>query len=187
MAHTRTSTDKIRKKIFDFALSQQELLMGREQRAQGEEEGRRGKVWMSTASEGLESETQRSVLPQVEREAAVSKCYHSWVVNTKRAREGSRLHWETVSTLRAVLDTSTHLTHYPTPLHPSLARFVVAKRDLYIPRQSISSVEETWPGMSVCRLVPSLKQTDNVLTGCEVKYVKGGHVSATLLQQQAFQ
>lgn len=164
LTHSRTSADKIRKNIFDFALSQQAIMRGGKQGTQkseyGEEVGTRpisssmeSAVWMSTtsASEDTKSKDRELGAAQGQRASVgvmsgARDCYHSWVVNTKRARENNQLHWETVDTLRAVLDLSTHLHHYPVPLATDLARYVVAKDDLYIPRHHITNVQTTWPG-----------------------------------------
>ena len=110
------------------------------------------RTWMtSTARQddiihGDSRTAKAGALPSVRMDMPnVRECYHS-MLNTKKSREGSQLHWDTVFTLGAVLDLSTHLYNYPTPLAPELARFVVADKDLYIPRDHISSVRHTWPG-----------------------------------------
>ena len=97
------------------------------------------------SAESCGEEPRPPVLPP--EASKVRQCHHSWWRNSKKAREGSQLHWDAVDALRAILDLSTHLHNYPTPLNTSLAKFLVAKEDLYIPRQHITSVEETWPGV----------------------------------------
>lgn len=168
LANSRTSGDRIRKKIFDFA---QEVLQckKRPSRAQGEEPVSMGNsMWMSSTSERCSSPMQEeSSLPDPQREET-RDCHRSWLVNTKKARESNPWHWETVSTLQAVLDMSTHLSNYPVPLDTSLSRFVVAKKDLYIPRHSITSVQSAWPGtcMCVCHKVEHpLTSTHHVVFG----------------------
>lgn len=48
--------------------------------------------------------------------------------------------------MRMILDFATHLGMFPSPLAPHLATFVVAKDDLYIPRQSVTDVRSIWSG-----------------------------------------
>lgn len=152
LAHSKTSSDKIRNKIFEFALSQGAHL--RRSGSHGEQPLRteglppnhtsmENRVWISGTSMGPDSEDQGRG-NEVEL-VTVRTCHHSWL-NTKKSREGSHLHWETVSTLGAVIDLSTHLSNYPTPLATPLTRFVVAEEDLYIPRQHISPAQDVWPG-----------------------------------------
>lgn len=84
------------------------------------------------------------------RQIVCGGSHHSWL-STKRSREKFPLHQEAVSTLGALMDLSTHLYNYPVPVDTSLARFVVAEQDLYIPRQHIASVQDTWPGKRNCK------------------------------------
>ena len=211
LMHSRTSSDKIRKKIFDFAIERQASLNGtsgphnntpspqqqdqlRRQLLPDSSSSKKRTVLMATtgtttSSSSCSSEKTQERVFSADHMANLKDCYHSWV-STKKSREGSHLHWETVSTLKAVLDLSTHLYNYPTPLASNLAQFVVAKDDLYIPRQNIASVQEIWPG----RFIPYQERELNacfhccgLYIGCKVSYVQGGHVSATLLQQKAFQ
>ena len=55
----------------------------------------------------------------------------------------------TLLTMEAILDYSTHLRYFPVPLAPSLATFLVAKDDLYIPRDNVTDVRALWPGECV--------------------------------------
>jgi len=55
----------------------------------------------------------------------------------------------------------------PVPLDPSLIIIVQAKEDAYVPRTGVRSLQEIWPG-------------------CEVRYLKGGHISAYLFKQRLF-
>lgn len=57
---------------------------------------------------------------------------------------------ETVKMLRWMLDFTTHLNSYPQPLSPDLARIVIAKDDMYIPRHGVSDVRDLWPGNDDC-------------------------------------
>ena len=162
LANSRTSSDKIREKVFDFAISQREVLREKQHRVAGVELGDGleshsalgYRAWMTDTGveggqEGMHQDggfrTDRGVRTRRDVVSNMRDCYHGWL-NTKTSREGSQLHWDTVSTLGAVLDLSTHLNNYPTPIAPGLARFVTAKQDLYIPRDRIISVEQAWPG-----------------------------------------
>lgn len=73
----------------------------------------------------------------------------------------------TVLTMEALLDYSTHLRYFPVPLAPDLAMFLVAKDDLYVPRDNITDVRIIWPG-------------------CCVKYIEGGHVLSCIAKQPHF-
>ena len=53
---------------------------------------------------------------------------------------------ELLEAMRMVLDLSTHHQYFPVPLDPSLAHFVAAEQDAYIPRAHITDVCSTWPG-----------------------------------------
>ena len=53
---------------------------------------------------------------------------------------------ELVETMRMVLDCWTHHQNFPLPLAPSLAHFVTAKEDAYIPRRHITDVRSLWQG-----------------------------------------
>lgn len=183
LANTRTSGDKIRQKIFDFAHD----VLGSWQRAVAEAQQPKDRVWISSTSASCSSAGQDSMLGGGGGvESALRDTHRSWVVNTKRSRESKPWHWETVSTLRAVLDMSTHLCNYPLPLDTALARFVVARQDLYIPRDSIASVLTAWPGTCVLQTVFTASGMNCLPAGCEVGYVEGGHVSATVMQQRVF-
>lgn len=69
--------------------------------------------------------------------------------------------------LEQVLETYTDVTRFPCPKQPGAAVFVGAQEDAYVTRESIQELAAHWPGS-------------------EVRWVPGGHVSAFLLQQQAF-
>ncbi len=153
LLNARTSSDTSRKKIFDFAMEQRALLRTSTQQCSDAGEmvafssmdpSRRplpGSMYQ-LATSPLDSDIPHRAAPQYTLSEMSS--HHSWL-STKRGRE-SALHKETVATLGAVLDLSTHLHNYPLPRNPSLARFVAAADDLYIPRENIASMEDTWPG-----------------------------------------
>ena len=202
LSHARSSSDKIRLKMFDLAMEQREVLLrdSSSTRASKVERGAEETVDVLMAA-ALHREnscaphtTTTTTMERLQPE--VSPSYHS-LISTKRTRESSSIHHETVTTLAAVLDLATHLHNYPLPSNPALAKFVVAKDDLYIPRQHITSMPDTWPGESVGGGYPSLPcdhhnqyqyQYQCVHSvGCEVQYVSGGHVSATVMQQYPYQ
>ena len=150
LANCRSSGDKIRKKIFDFA---RDVLVKQQSPVYcglTRDEASARSLWMSSStSENHSTSAQNITLPRINSD--LKHTYRSWLVNTKKARENSAWHWETVSTLKAVLDLSTHLCNYPLPLQTNLASFVVAKRDLYIPRHNITNIETVWPGKYTSR------------------------------------
>ena len=53
---------------------------------------------------------------------------------------------ESIAMMRCLMDDSSHLRKYPTPLAPELALFLAAKEDMYIPRENIADVRHLWPG-----------------------------------------
>ena len=65
-----------------------------------------------------------------------------------KKRETFQPNTETVQMLRWLLDYTTHLNSYPCPLSPELALFVVAKDDMYVPRNGVTNVQDLWPGMN---------------------------------------
>ena len=74
---------------------------------------------------------------------------------------------EVIDFMRGVMDECTHLGNFSCPLDPSLIIIVVAKDDAYVPRESVLSLQELWPGS-------------------EVRYVDSGHVAAILTKQSHF-
>lgn len=169
LVNSRTSSDKIREKVFDFAISQREVLREKQHQVGGVE--LRGGVeshsvvgyqtWMTSSGVGSQDITHQDRIARMHHQDSTHQqdrgvrtrrdisnmrdWFQSWL-NTKRSHERSQLHWDTVSTLGAVLDLSTHLHNYPTPIAPELARFVAAKQDRYIPRDRIINVQQAWPG-----------------------------------------
>ncbi|XP_046871295.1 protein ABHD18 [Hypomesus transpacificus] len=69
--------------------------------------------------------------------------------------------------MKGVMDECTHIANFSVPVDPSLIIVVQAKEDAYIPRTGVRSLQEIWPG-------------------CEVRYLKGGHISAYLFKQGLF-
>jgi len=74
---------------------------------------------------------------------------------------------ETVDFMNFVMDEATHLQNFPPPVDTSLARFLVAKHDAYVPRDNVMSPCDIWPG-------------------CTVEYINSGHVAASLNHQDVF-
>ncbi|XP_028314793.1 protein ABHD18 isoform X2 [Gouania willdenowi] len=77
------------------------------------------------------------------------------------------LHKESIGFMKGVMDECTHMANFSVPVDTSLIIVVQAKEDAYIPRTGVRSLQEIWPG-------------------CEVRYLKGGHISAYLFKQNAF-
>jgi len=69
--------------------------------------------------------------------------------------------------MRGVMDECTHVGNFSRPVDTSLIIVVVAKSDAYIPRDSVLSIEELWPG-------------------AEVRYLDTGHIAAYLFKQSVF-
>ncbi|XP_056143206.1 protein ABHD18 [Lampris incognitus] len=74
---------------------------------------------------------------------------------------------ESISFMKGVMDECTHMANFSVPVDPSLIIVVQAKEDAYIPRAGVLGLPEIWPG-------------------CEVRYLKGGHISAYLFKQNMF-
>ncbi|CAL8356821.1 unnamed protein product [Merluccius merluccius] len=77
------------------------------------------------------------------------------------------LQWESLSFMKGVMDECTHMANFSVPVDPSLIIVVQAEEDAYIPRTGVLSLQQIWPG-------------------CEVRYLKGGHISAYLFKQNHF-
>ncbi|XP_077588518.1 protein ABHD18 [Stigmatopora nigra] len=77
------------------------------------------------------------------------------------------LHSESISFMKGVMDECTHMANFSVPVDTSLIIVVQAKEDAYVPRTGVLSLQEIWPG-------------------CEVRYLKGGHISAYLFKQNVF-
>uniref|UniRef100_A0A8C2IJT7 Abhydrolase domain containing 18 n=1 Tax=Cyprinus carpio TaxID=7962 RepID=A0A8C2IJT7_CYPCA len=74
---------------------------------------------------------------------------------------------ESLRFMKGVMDECTHIANFSVPVDPSLIIIVQAKEDAYVPRTGVRSLQEIWPG-------------------CEVRYLKGGHISAYLFKQRLF-
>lgn len=79
----------------------------------------------------------------------------------------STSHQKTIDFMNFLMDETTHLQNYPKPIDTSLATFVAATHDAYIPRDKIENVQSIWQG-------------------CNVQYIKAGHVSASLKHTDIF-
>ncbi|XP_005944968.1 protein ABHD18 isoform X1 [Haplochromis burtoni] len=77
------------------------------------------------------------------------------------------LHKESISFMKGVMDECTHMANFSVPVDTSLIVVVQAKEDAYVPRTGVLSLQEIWPG-------------------CEVRYLRGGHISAYLFKQNIF-
>uniref|UniRef100_A0A8C5FJV7 Abhydrolase domain containing 18 n=1 Tax=Gadus morhua TaxID=8049 RepID=A0A8C5FJV7_GADMO len=75
--------------------------------------------------------------------------------------------WESLRFMKGVMDECTHMANFPLPVDPSLIIVVQAEEDAYIPRTGVLSLQQIWPG-------------------CEVRYIKGGHIGAYLFKQNHF-
>ncbi|XP_033829965.1 protein ABHD18 [Periophthalmus magnuspinnatus] len=84
-----------------------------------------------------------------------------------QSSQGSRLHSEAISFMKGVMDECTHMANFSVPVDPSLIIVVQATMDAYVPRTGVLSLRDIWPG-------------------CEVRYLKGGHISAYLFKQNIF-
>ena len=84
-----------------------------------------------------------------------------------KTRENISAKSETVDFMNFVMDEATHLKNFAAPVDPSLARFVVAKHDGYVPRDNVTSPCDIWPG-------------------CTVEYIDSGHVASSLYHQHVF-
>nr|XP_033794908.1 protein ABHD18 isoform X2 [Geotrypetes seraphini]XP_033794912.1 protein ABHD18 isoform X2 [Geotrypetes seraphini]XP_033794920.1 protein ABHD18 isoform X2 [Geotrypetes seraphini]XP_033794930.1 protein ABHD18 isoform X2 [Geotrypetes seraphini] len=74
---------------------------------------------------------------------------------------------ESLLFMKGVMDECTHVANFSVPVDPSLIIVVQAKEDAYVPRIGVRSLQEIWPG-------------------CEIRYLKGGHISAYLFKQGLF-
>jgi len=74
---------------------------------------------------------------------------------------------EALSFMRGVMDECTHLANFSNPVDTSLVIIIAARLDAYIPRTSVLSLAELWPGS-------------------EVRYIDNGHISAFLFKQGVF-
>ena len=69
--------------------------------------------------------------------------------------------------MAGMMDEFTHLGNFSIPVDPNLIVIVVAKSDAYIPRDSVISLKELWPG-------------------AQVRVLDAGHIGAFLFKQHTF-
>ena len=69
--------------------------------------------------------------------------------------------------MQGVMDECTHLGNFSIPVDSELIIIVLAKKDAYIPTDSILSLTDLWPG-------------------AEVRYVDRGHITTFLFNQNIF-
>lgn len=74
---------------------------------------------------------------------------------------------EVLDFMRGIMDECTHLGNFSVPVDPGLVIIVVGKSDAYVPRDSVLSLTELWPG-------------------AEVRCIDSGHISAFLFKQGEF-
>ncbi|XP_053559623.1 protein ABHD18 isoform X1 [Bombina bombina] len=85
----------------------------------------------------------------------------------KDEKKREALQRESLLFMKGVMDECTHVANFSVPLDPSLIIVVQAKKDAYVPRVGVRSLQEIWPG-------------------CEIRYLDGGHISAYLFKQGLF-
>ncbi|XP_041453611.1 protein ABHD18-like [Lytechinus variegatus] len=95
--------------------------------------------------------------------------------NKKRKNKGKitdmenyqELKKEALEFMRGVMDVTTFVGNFSTPVDSSLVIIVSALKDGYIPRKGVPGLDDIWPGV-------------------EVRYIDGGHVAAFLFKQAEF-
>lgn len=110
----------------------------------------------SCSSSDHQSRCHQANEPQLNREGGVFQ----W-------SQQSRLHGESISFMKGVMDECTHMANFSVPVDTSLIIVVQATMDAYIPRTGVLSLRDIWPG-------------------CEIRYLNGGHISAYLFKQNVF-
>ena len=86
---------------------------------------------------------------------------------TQTIKKDKNMQKEALSFMRGVMDECTHLGNFSCPVDPTLIIIIAAKKDAYVPRDSVLSLEEIWPG-------------------AEVRYIDSGHIVSFLLKQEVF-
>ena len=84
-----------------------------------------------------------------------------------RATQNKNMQQEALAFMRGVMDECTHLGNFSCPVDPTLIIIIAARNDAYVPRDSVLSLEEIWPG-------------------AEVRYIDSGHIVSFLLKQDVF-
>ncbi|XP_781317.4 protein ABHD18 [Strongylocentrotus purpuratus] len=74
---------------------------------------------------------------------------------------------EALEFMRGVMDVTTYVGNFSTPVDSSLVIVVSALKDGYIPRKGVPPLDDIWPGV-------------------EVRYIEGGHIAAFLFKQSEF-
>ena len=74
---------------------------------------------------------------------------------------------EALHFMRGVMDECTHLGNFSVPVDPNLIIIVAATRDAYVPRETVISLTDLWPG-------------------AQVRYLNRGHIAAFLFDQHEF-
>lgn len=69
--------------------------------------------------------------------------------------------------MRIIMDECTHLANFPSLIDPTMAVIIQAECDAYVPRNGVIPLTELWPGSNI-------------------RYLKGGHISAILFEHNEF-
>ena len=115
---------------------------------------------MSTVRRGFEQSLGRSSvvtaslsgLPHLLQQAMVEvgrSALNRVTASRRREVKGTRrlpFKPQLLENMRMVLDSATHHQHFPVPLDTSLAHFVAAEKDAYIPRHNLTDVRSLWHG-----------------------------------------
>nr|CAG4645618.1 EOG090X08BF [Lynceus sp. MCZ IZ 141354] len=83
------------------------------------------------------------------------------------AVERAKVRQEALEFMRGIMDEFTHISNYSTPVDTELITIIAAENDAYVPRDGATDLRTLWPG-------------------CQMKYVKTGHVAAYLLHHKMF-
>lgn len=78
-----------------------------------------------------------------------------------RARE------QAIEFMRGIMNEFTHIANYSQPVDCSSIIIVTASDDAYVPREGATDLTHLWPG-------------------CEIRYVRTGHVGAYILHHPMF-
>lgn len=89
------------------------------------------------------------------------------ITGDKKTISGVSLKQQAIDFMVGVMDECTHLGNFSTPVDTDLIIIVAAKKDAFVPRDKVLSLESLWPGS-------------------EVRYIAGGHVKAFIWHQEVF-